>query len=644
MNPQQLPMLYHIFLGEEKDQVLPLLAKYTLQGPDAIELILSTGFYNYFIKCIQLCTEKDSYLLTIWSRILLYDYTYQSDLISSRCFSFFNTCLTASYNELLLSRKRSSLHRSSLNSVSSDKEIENEFLNYSMQQEDLPDESDPVLICDCCSSLICLSLICHQFLSGQLKCYEYSIHQTVLDMLSYPNTKLQKWSLLFLSEMIDGNKTVKQYFIEHDYVKLILSLVTSHDPEVRASALLVLGFFVGYNNTSNHSMMKYKMMNNRSYSSSSYHPSYQNFEIPLRLSEIEKYLETQDCSSVDYDIYLLREVRNQFNIRSELSALVRREYLRLIYKVFVQPIHRSRLIFCLSFIKNTNIQNTQNHCMSISNALNTIQEDDHDYIQYLSPHSPLTKEQVLRLKPSFYVENWLNLNGLLIEEPITILIKSLYKFRECIRNNALEVYPNVSMNSFNEESTNQTSTTESTIEKNPIKNNRSSDPSSSLLSPESTKKGSTDYRLDEDDSNVFLLPPTGAYSSPYASSFGNFSVFGNMDLNSSISTSNSLPDSWLETQLTYLALPTTLFSVNIDILSNNNYDEYNLEKDPSMNTVPEFTNNDRLSIASKKQKQLYRNMRERIIWSKKDVPVTCAKFHPSAPYILVYPLSIRYML
>ncbi|KAK8809660.1 hypothetical protein WA158_000603 [Blastocystis sp. Blastoise] len=607
IEPSQLPMLYQIFLGSDKDNVLPLISKYTLQGPEAVELLLSTGIYTYLLRSIQQFDQPNTYLLTIWSRILLYDYTYQSDFNNSRTISFFVNSIKKSYQLLNEENKKNQLQ--SLGEDSNSTSFEDAFINYEQQMDTISKQYNSLIVADACSVLIFFALCCHQSSGLQFRCIESDIHKYTLKLIEFQHPKIQKWCLLFLTQLIDGNKTAKQKLIDKECIRIVLNLLTNGDPEVRAASLYLLGLFIGYNDNSissystKPSLSPFSPLSNNPMNSlmSSSQQMYISIETPLQLNDMELLLKQND-SSIQFDISLLREVSNTLYIRSELSSLVRREYLRFILKVFIQPVHRARLIYCIRFIERVPSLE-QNHSLSIASALCDCYEDDNEIVKHLSAMSPLSKEEVIQLKPSFYIENWVNLKGLLLEEPISLLSKSIYSFMNYIKDNVIQLYP------FNE-------TTKSLYcDTNTI--------------PE-------DLKTAEKESDPFLLPPPLAMSQFSSSTFGNYDL--SHDLLSAPTTPSIITDQWLEQQLTLLSLPTTLFSVNIDIISNNGNDSEAIE-DPYESLIPYIKDTRLQNMTVAQQKSIYKPLKERICWIRKDVPITCIKFHPSAPLVLTGSLS-----
>ncbi|KDO19921.1 hypothetical protein SPRG_14829 [Saprolegnia parasitica CBS 223.65] len=201
--PQQLPIILQMLLNQAlRVRALVLLTQFFDLGPHAVNLTLSVGIFPYVERLLQSpAPELRHVLVFVWAKIVALDTSCQVDLVKI--------------------------------------DGQQYFLNHLMTPLLPPDQK--------AMTLFVLSVLCHEYATGQQACLQNGLLKRVTLFLADPHPHVRQWACLALSKAWEVFEPAKASALE-DKVHLHLHKVAQTDaaPEVRASAVFALGTLLGH--------------------------------------------------------------------------------------------------------------------------------------------------------------------------------------------------------------------------------------------------------------------------------------------------------------------------------------------------------------------------------------------------------------
>lgn len=207
--PEQLPTLLQVLLSQHhRTRALRLLCSFVDLGPWAVHLVLEIGIHPYVTKLLlSPQPELKPLLIYIWSRLIAYDQSCQTDLLRDTN--------NLAYFTLVLDPTR-------------EFPMSNTFEHRAM-----------------CASI--LAGVCRDNPAGRTATLSLGIFDLCSYYLDTSDFLLKEWACLCLAQVWDSNDEAKVMAVERGDVCTKLTLIIEEDdsPEVRAAALYALSTWLG---------------------------------------------------------------------------------------------------------------------------------------------------------------------------------------------------------------------------------------------------------------------------------------------------------------------------------------------------------------------------------------------------------------
>src|SRR3990167_2054019 len=289
--PRQLPIVLQALLSPTyRIRSLELFSAVLNLGVWAINLSLSLGLFHYILKLLQRSTGPSvSLLVSIWSKIIAIDHSLQIDLVKVEGHLFFIQILQNTQN-------------------STEDRIKAAFV---------------------------LSLIMNEYLPGQQACFKAKLGSICCTLLNSSDPTLRRWVLMCIGKLYEDNPEIKQALIKsHQIHELILQKIIDPVPEVRTTAIYILGLFIATGNTTENLELKIGL--SLKVLTSDINPIVRKeFLLSLlhTISAYEKYFSKVVLASMKQDVLQLNE-----NKRNDVRVLLQSEFGRL-WRILVSLQH-----------------------------------------------------------------------------------------------------------------------------------------------------------------------------------------------------------------------------------------------------------------------------------------------------------------
>ncbi|XP_071961463.1 regulatory-associated protein of mTOR-like isoform X2 [Antedon mediterranea] len=203
--PEQLPIVLQVLLSQvHRLRALDLLGRFLDLGPWAVSLALSVGIFPYVLKLLQSSArELRPLLVFIWAKILAVDRSCQADLVKDHGHKYFLSVLADPF---------------------------------------MPAEHRTM-------AAFVLAMIVHDYRNGQEAALQGNVIAICLEQLTDSHPLLRQWLALCLARVWTCFDAARWCGVRDSAHEKLYQLLTDHIPEVRASAVLALGTFIGNKTT-----------------------------------------------------------------------------------------------------------------------------------------------------------------------------------------------------------------------------------------------------------------------------------------------------------------------------------------------------------------------------------------------------------
>ncbi|XP_072037046.1 regulatory-associated protein of mTOR-like isoform X3 [Amphiura filiformis] len=202
--PEQLPIVLQVLLSQvHRLRALDLLGRFLDLGPWAVSLALSVGIFPYVLKLLQSSArELRPLLVFIWAKILAVDRSCKADLVKDNGHKYFLSVLADPY---------------------------------------MPGEHRTM-------AAFVLAMIVEGYLNGQVRteaALQGNVVAICLEQLSDNHPLLRQWLALCLARVWTNFDAARWCGVRDSAHEKLYTLLNDNLPEVRASAVIALGTFIG---------------------------------------------------------------------------------------------------------------------------------------------------------------------------------------------------------------------------------------------------------------------------------------------------------------------------------------------------------------------------------------------------------------
>ncbi|XP_022092317.1 regulatory-associated protein of mTOR-like isoform X1 [Acanthaster planci] len=199
--PEQLPIVLQVLLSQvHRLRALDLLGRFLDLGPWAVSLALSVGIFPYVLKLLQSSArELRPLLVFIWAKILAVDRSCKADLVKDNGHKYFLSVLADPY---------------------------------------MPAEHRTM-------AAFVLAMIVEDYPNGQEAALQGNVIAICLEQLNDPHPLLRQWLALCLARVWTMFDAARWCGVRDSAHEKLYKLLSDPLPEVRASAVIALGTFIG---------------------------------------------------------------------------------------------------------------------------------------------------------------------------------------------------------------------------------------------------------------------------------------------------------------------------------------------------------------------------------------------------------------
>ena len=233
--PEQLPVVLQVLLSQaHRVRALVLLRRFLDLGPWAVNLALSVGIFPYVLKLLQSpAPELRQVLVAIWSKILAFDASCQSDLVKDKAHVHFISHLNWGLNAPPKGGDggvHGAGQKAASQRVMAAFVIANICRDYNIGQQ------------QCLKSN--LHAVCAELLRGdQGDASGQRIGIPTMDAATPPRFRL--WLLICLAELCKGYETAQREVMRQGYHERIYAMLGDSCSDVRAGAAYAVGMLMG---------------------------------------------------------------------------------------------------------------------------------------------------------------------------------------------------------------------------------------------------------------------------------------------------------------------------------------------------------------------------------------------------------------
>ncbi|XP_033630484.1 regulatory-associated protein of mTOR-like isoform X1 [Asterias rubens] len=203
--PEQLPIVLQVLLSQvHRLRALDLLGRFLDLGPWAVSLALSVGIFPYVLKLLQSSArELRPLLVFIWAKILAVDRSCKADLVKDNGHKYFLSVLADPY---------------------------------------MPAEHRTM-------AAFVLAMIVEDYQNGQEAALQGNVIAICLEQLHDQHPLLRQWLALCLARVWTSFDSARWCGVRDSAHEKLYQLLSDQLPEVRASAVIALGTFIGTGTT-----------------------------------------------------------------------------------------------------------------------------------------------------------------------------------------------------------------------------------------------------------------------------------------------------------------------------------------------------------------------------------------------------------